>query len=305
MRGKRNVVIDTTLIEVPPSFPGAGKVSRQVKVQSKARRPKATKATVYGFKVWTRMDAATGLVLAMCMDTAEKPENLHVRALIEQAQANLGTSAHIGHVVLDRGFLDGDLLHGLGAAYNVQWVVPAKSNMDVTAEARQRVTEALQRAALQRAALPAAAGAAAEASLDTARRLAGSSKPTDGIRFFERRSDPGKDPLVVAQVDRLECTDFYGPGGSDSSRLASKTFVPTPLYATVALLLYRGLAAHTEAQERKEEDAEDKRAPRLGILRYRRLIEMRNCDKVIVVAEGCYTLMEFRELMRYAGFGTA
>ena len=40
---------------------------------------------------------------------------------------------------------------------------------------------------------------------------------------------------MVAQVDKLTCTDFYGPGGASSSRLSSKKFRPTPLFATVVL----------------------------------------------------------------------
>ena len=45
----------------------------------------------------------------------------------------------------------------------------------------------------------------------------------------------GLETLLVAQVDELLCTDFYGPGGSSSSRVHSKKFRPTPLHATVIL----------------------------------------------------------------------
>ena len=371
IRGKREAIIDTTLIEVPPSFPGGGTTKRKVKVQSKARKPKAAWAHVYGFKLWSLLDAKTGQVLALLMDTAEKPDNLHVDALIAQAQSNLGDSASLSSVVLDRGFLDGDLLYRLATEAMLNWVVPAKAGMDVTAEARQRVAETIERAARP-----------GESALATAQRLASSPKAVDGLRFFERRSEPGRDPLVVVQVDDLECTDFYGPGGSDSSRLHSKNFHPTPLHATVvlswpdrsrseqaepaddedagpgpavllsprreqalvrydrydrrslienreyrdgkqhfalgkslarnpkalltslifstvALMLYRALAAHTEAQEQQ---AQERRAPRLGILRYRRLLEARNRNRVLIVAEGCYAILEFREFAAYAGF---
>ena len=40
---------------------------------------------------------------------------------------------------------------------------------------------------------------------------------------------------MVAQVDQVQCTDFYGPGGSDDARVNKKTWRPTPLYATVIL----------------------------------------------------------------------
>lgn len=378
IRGKREGVIDTTLIEVPPSFPGGGTTKRKVKLKSKARRPKSAYAHVYGFKLWSLMDAKTGQVLALKMDTAEKPENLHVMALVEQAQRNLGDSARLSDVMLDRGFLDGDLLHRLASEAKLDWVVPAKAGMDVTAEARAEVARTIE-----------AAARPDESSLETARRLARCAKPVEGVRFFERRSEPGRAPLVVAQVDGLGCTDFYGPGGSDSSRVHSKSFRPTPLYAsvvlswpdrspsdevevdvevqdedqagpgpmvllspraepalvrydrydrrslienreyrdgkqhfalgksharnpqamcaalflsTIALMLHRALDAHTQAQQERAEQAADHRAPRLGILRYRRLIAMRNRDRVVIVVDGYYAILDFREFAMAAGF---
>ena len=59
------VAMDSTGEEVVPSFEGAGVVSKDVKVQSKARRPRKMKVSVRGFKLWYVMDVATGLPLAM------------------------------------------------------------------------------------------------------------------------------------------------------------------------------------------------------------------------------------------------
>lgn len=381
LRGKRQVLVDTTLCEVAPSFKGAASVRRKVKVKSKAHRPREASALVYGFKVWTAMDAATGLVLAMIVDTAEKPENLHVHALLQRAQANLGTAARIDGVALDRGFMDGDLLHRLASELQINWLVPAKANMHVTTEARDRVSQALR-----------AAGQPAETALETAIRLAKSGKSSSRIRFSWRPGVADQQPVVVAQVDGLECTDWYGPGGADSSRLNRKDFRPTPLHATVvlswpdrpstdaedaaehdaeaadghakgplvllsavgetglgrfdrydqrslienrvyrdakqhfalgqslarnakafvsatifsmaALMLHRGLSAHTEANERRAEQA-DRRAPALGVLRYRRLLELRNRNQVIVVAEGRYAVVAVALLARLAGLQLA
>jgi len=258
---------------------------------------------------------------------------------------------------------------------NISWLAPAKANMQVTAEARQRVDKALQRAAQ-----------AGQAPLDTALRLAASGKLVNGIRFSCRHVAADRAPLVVAQVDRLECTDWYGAGGAGPSRVNSKGFRPTPLHATVvlswpdrptgdaddatehdddgagpgplvllspqvetglarldryaqrslienrvyrdakqhfalgssqarnvdawwsasifslaALMLYRGLQAHTEAEEQRAVER-DRRAPSLGVLRYRRLVELQHRDKVMVLADGCFAVIELAELMWYAGF---
>ena len=56
-----------------------------------------------------------------------------------------------------------------------------------------------------------------------------------GVCFYAAEAQEGRDPLVLAQVDELHDTEFYGKGGSSSSRVHSKAFTPTPLHATVVL----------------------------------------------------------------------
>ena len=217
--------LDSTGEEVVPSFEGAGRVRKKVKAQSRARRPRQVEVSVLGFKLWYLMEVETGLPLAFAFDTIEKPENEHAKAVIDQARANLKGYARLVSVALDRGFLDGDLLWWLKKERRIDWVCPSKEKMDVTGEARGRVAEVL---AEQQA-------AGGERELETARRLSACGKSYDGVTFFERQVADDRESLVVAQVDELTCTDFYGPGGASSSRLASKKLRPTPLFATVVL----------------------------------------------------------------------
>jgi hypothetical protein len=226
---KRSVraCLDSTGQEVPPSFTGAGVVKKKVKVHTKARRPRELEVPVQGFKTWYVMEAETGIPLAVAFDTINKPENEHARRVVRQAAKNLEGYARIESLAVDRGFLDGDFLWWLKTEQRISWVCPAKENMDVTREARSRVEEALAEAAGR---LGNGDGVLALAS-----RLAARQEVLDGVRFFEREGGNGKPSLVVAQVDSLTCTDFYGPGGSDSSRVHSKKFRPTELHATVVL----------------------------------------------------------------------
>ncbi len=221
---KVRAVVDSTTLEVSPSFEGAGEVSRQVKVRSKARRPASRRAVVRGFKLWVLMDADSRLPLAFALDTIEKPENEHVRDLVAQARENLGKRGKLTAVILDRGFMDGGLLWWLANEAELEWLVPAKANMAVHAEALRRVDRVLDGQA-----------GPAESRLETARRLARRPRAVGGVRFIERDEGPGRAPLVVAEVPDLEETDFYGPGGSASSRTHSKSFEPTRLHATVVL----------------------------------------------------------------------
>ena len=216
--------LDSTSEEVVPTFEGAGRVRKKVKVQSRARRPRQVDVHVQGFKLWYLMEVDTGLPLAFAFDTIEKPDNEHAKAVIDQARANLKGYSRLVKVVLDRGFLDGDLLWWLKKKRRIDWVCPSKEKMEVTGEARRRVAAVLS-----------GQGSGGESEVETARRLAEGRKRYDGVTFFERKVADNRESLVVAQVDELTCTDFYGPGGASSSRLNSKKFRPTPLFATVVL----------------------------------------------------------------------
>jgi len=149
-------------------------------------------------------------------------------------------------VALDRGFLDGDLLWWLKEQQGIDWYCPAKEGMLVTDEARQRVAAVLSG---QRQ--------GDEGPLDTARRLSRQGQQAyEGVVFFERGKGPGRDRLVVAQVDDLMCTEFYGPGGRSSSRVHSKEFRCTPLHATVVLNWPDRRAADRQDADDNDEFAE-------------------------------------------------
>lgn len=237
--------LDSTGEEVVPSFKGAGLVRKKAKVASKARRPRQVEVTVRGFKVWYLMDVATGLPVGFAFDRIEKPEVAHAKAVIEQARANLQGRARLVSVALDRGFLDGDLLWWLRQDRGIEWYCPAKEKMAVTAEARQRVNEVL-----------CAAAGAAETAVETAQRLARGNQRGQAVVFYERHVADGRESLVVAQVDGLEQTDFYGPGGSSSSRVHSKKFRPTALGATVVLRWPD--RSRTDQQDAEEHDEPSK-----------------------------------------------
>ena len=217
-------VLDSTGEEVVPTFTGAGVVRKKVKVKQKVRRPKAVEVHVRGFKVWFLMEVKTGIPVAMTLAPIETAEVTPVKALVLQAKQNLAGYAVLENMAVDRGFLDGDLLWWLEHEEKIGWVCPSKENMVVTMEARDRLNTAL-----------AALGEPGETPLTTAQRAARNKLTHEGVGFYAKKAEAGHDPLVLAQVDDLRCTDFYGEGGSSSSRVHSKAFTPTPLHATVVL----------------------------------------------------------------------
>jgi len=55
--------------------------------------------------------------------------------LLEQAQRNLGASAHIGTIVIDRGYLDGEDVWRVPQK-GLRFVIVGKSNMTVVQDAQ-------------------------------------------------------------------------------------------------------------------------------------------------------------------------
>jgi len=74
--------------------------------------------------------------LAIKIDTIEKPDNLHILAVLEQAKENVKTSSDIDSLVIDRGFLDGKVLYEIDLQ-GLEFVIPLKRNMEATKDAHQ------------------------------------------------------------------------------------------------------------------------------------------------------------------------
>lgn len=363
-------VLDTTGIEVSSTFAGAGTVRRKVKVATKNRRPRTVEALLRGFKVWLLMDAETAIPLAMVVDTIDVADITLARRVVEQAQANVAGHAKLTHLAIDRGFLDGDFLWWLKEERKIIWTLPSKEKMKVTQEARALVEQAIRQARQGE-----------EEPLETARRLAARGIKIETVSFCEHSLGPNKRPLVLANVDGLYETDFYGPGGASSSRVHSKKYRPTLLSASVVLnwpdrprsdledekthdgeeakgpvvilspvpeegrarydrydqrsrienLLNRDGKQHfalgtaltrtaegmnaavhfsvlallvwrVMVQLQDQAESGDRRSERLGIKRYRRLVAMRDRDKVLVYADGRFAIMTMNELLEFVGF---
>jgi hypothetical protein len=131
---------DCTLYETTSKFKGCGSVTHKRKVKARGYRKngelKEVKVTLYGWKVWAIYEIKTGIPLAIKIDTIEKPDNLHVLAVLEQAKENVKISSTIDSLVLDRGFLDGKVLYHIDLQ-GLEFVIPLKRNMEAAKDARQ------------------------------------------------------------------------------------------------------------------------------------------------------------------------
>lgn len=134
--GERTVALDGSKLPTTKQYEGCGKLkqTRQVKVKGQ-KEPALQEYYVYGWKVLVLIDVQTRLPLARKLVTIEAAEGAWLLPLLAQAQRNLGRRGHIGTIVVDRGYLDGQDLwqvHSQGVIF----VIVGKSNMDVVRDAQ-------------------------------------------------------------------------------------------------------------------------------------------------------------------------
>jgi hypothetical protein len=215
--------LDATDDEATPAYKtdAGGEVPRVTReqrpdVRANTHARKVT-VTVFGWKIWIVFEPVSKTPLAMKIDGINVADNAHAYEVLAQARANVEGYASIRSVALDRGFLDGKLLSRIDEEAGAILYIPAKSNMTITADAREIARRA--------------------------QALAGQGKPLDRARYAERvervRHGSGKKAWVeerktiVVRIRDLPC-DWWTPQGSTSAA-NSKRFQPKRVNATVVL----------------------------------------------------------------------
>lgn len=202
---------DTTLYETTDHFEGCGSVVRKRKVKARGYRKsgelKEVNVTLYGWKVWAIYEVQTGIPLAIKIDTIEKPDNLHVLGVLEQAKDNVKESSVIRSLVLDRGFLDGKSLYAIDQQ-GIEFVIPLKSNMEATRDARSL-----------------ALAQESSTCIEKTREVT----VTHG--YGKNKFDEKVLTTLVGVPGLLSC-DWFNPEGSQTNT-AKKDYEPIPLNAVV------------------------------------------------------------------------
>jgi hypothetical protein len=126
---------DGTDLETTARYTGCGHVTRKVRLEDQWGNMQEIEIAVYGWKVLLLIDALTKIPLAVKVGQIPEHETHWTRALVTQARANLAGHARLQKVVVDQGLLAGTDLWWLDQQ-SLTFVVPAKTNMAVTADAR-------------------------------------------------------------------------------------------------------------------------------------------------------------------------
>jgi len=127
--------LDSTDLETTEHYRGAGKK----KVTTRQRLPDGQYVEIedyiYGFKLVVIYEVHLRLIAAAQVAPIQQHDSTFTLALLQQARVNVGEG--VVHVLLmDMGFLDGETLWTIKHTYHIDFVVPSKDNMQVTAEAR-------------------------------------------------------------------------------------------------------------------------------------------------------------------------
>jgi len=210
---KINAACDATLYETTSKFKGCGSVTRKVKVKARGYRKngelKEVPVTLYGWKVWAIYEIKTGIPLAIKIDTIEKPDNLHILTVLEQAKENVKISSPAGSVidslVIDRGFLDGKVLYEIDQQ-GIEFVIPLKRNMEAAKDARQL-------------------------ALDS-ENFHPVTREVEVVHGYGKKKYTEKVLTTLVGVPDLLTCDWFNPEGSQANT-AKKDYEPIPLNAVV------------------------------------------------------------------------
>ncbi len=217
-----DAVLDATDDEATPTYETDD--GREVPSVTREKRPdvranrhaKTITVTVFGWKVWVVWEPVSRIPLAIAIDGINVADNAHAYAVVDQARKNVEGYATLRSLALDRGFLDGKWLSRLDGE-GIVIDIPAKSNMTITADAREIARRAEGLAAQGRS----LEGATYEERVEKVKRGSGKNATVD-----ERKT-------VVVGIRELPC-DWWREGGSSSAQHA-KSFQPKRLNATVVL----------------------------------------------------------------------
>jgi hypothetical protein len=127
--------LDASDLPTTATYAGAGLLTKTERKVTKAKQVVDVERHVWGFQVFIVYEVRLRLVVAAKVVPIQERETQHTRALVRQAIANLGEGV-IQVLLIDRGFLDGADLWLLKHQWGIDFVVPAKENMHVTADAQ-------------------------------------------------------------------------------------------------------------------------------------------------------------------------
>jgi hypothetical protein len=133
VRGK-TYILDATDLPTTKRYRGCGVKKVVKKVWSKEGKEVEVVEYVYGYKLLVLMEARHKLVVAARMVKINEHEKSFTKRLVQEAQERTGGAVEV--LLVDRAFIDGVLLWWLWKKMKIHFVIPARSNMEVSQDIR-------------------------------------------------------------------------------------------------------------------------------------------------------------------------
>lgn len=126
---------DATDIQTTELCVGCGRKTVEKEIKNKKGEKIKVEETTYGFKLLIMRSLESRVIVAAKMAKIQESEKNYTLPILRQAIKNIGTGK-IKLLLIDRGYLDGKTLWKIKHGFNIDFIIPAKKDMHVTADAR-------------------------------------------------------------------------------------------------------------------------------------------------------------------------
>ena len=271
---------------------------------------------VYGYKLLVLMEARHKMVVAARVVKINEHEKNFTKELVREAQQRTGGAVKV--LLVDRGFIDGVLLWWLWKKMKIRFVIPARSNMEVSQDIRGFRSEKAdgQRVFVEQTKEMKVMGVRGLLSYDQFgeeehRRRKGrkdfKANPINGVmvlRWDGKDYEPGKEKVfltnlsvsrpmkIIEQYDLRSEIENQGfrelKQGYHLLKYPQKTVAAVRAHAVLTLIIYSLVNAYKSEQ--------GQRLAHLGIRRWRGKQMGQSIHKMIVYYEGIYGIVDVEEL---------
>ena len=312
----RTYILDATDLPATKHYKGCGMKKVVKKVWSKEGKEVETVTYVYGYKLLVLMEGRHKIVVAARVVKINEHEKNFTKELIREAQQRTGGAVKV--LLVDRGFIDGVLLWWLWKKMRIRFVIPARSNMEVSQDIRGFRSEKAdgQGVFVEQTKTMKVMGVKGLLSYDQFgeeehRRRKGrkdfKANPINGVmvlRWDGKDYGPGKEKVfltnfsvsrpmkIIEQYDLRSEIENQGfrelKQGYHLLKYPQKTVAAVRAHAVLTLIIYSLVNAYKSEQGQRLAD--------LGIRRWRAKQMGQSIHKMIVYYEGIYGIVDVEEL---------
>ena len=312
----RTYILDATDLPTTQRYKGCGIKKVIKKVRSREGQEVEIVKYVYGYKLLILLEARHKIVVAARVVKINEHEKNFTKELVKEGQRRTGGKVKV--LLVDRGFIDGVLLWWLSKKMKIRFVIPARSNMEVSQDIRGFRSEKAdgQRIFVEETQEIKVMGVRGLLSYDqfgeeVHRRTKGrkdfKANPINAvmvIRWGRKEYQPGKEKVfltnlpvsgprrIIDQYDLRSEIENRGfrelKQGYHLLKYPQKTVAAVRAHAVLTLIIYSLVNAY------KTEHGQ--RLAHLGIRRWRGKQMGDSIHKMIVYYEGIYGIVDVEEL---------